>query len=58
MFIAYLPQSHILGMIAELSCLFVGAQIGYARPYTLFDDSLGLSEGSTGDFHALKPTSK
>lgn len=57
-YIAYLPQAHILELIAEIACMYMGARIGFSSNKTIFDGSSGLADKCLGDIRTLKPTSK
>lgn len=53
---AYLPQAHILELLAELACFVTGARIGFSSPTTLTDHSTRIKKGTKGDVSVLKPT--
>lgn len=55
-FIAYLPLAHVMEIMAELCCVFVGVPVGYSSPLTLLDTSGRVAPGSVGDCTELRPT--
>ncbi|KAH9911324.1 long-chain-fatty-acid-CoA-ligase [Epithele typhae] len=52
-YLAYLPLSHILEFVVELTLFFVGMTFGYGRVKTLTDASV---RKCVGDIRALKPS--
>ncbi|KAH9398806.1 Long-chain-fatty-acid--CoA ligase 4 [Tyrophagus putrescentiae] len=55
-YIAYLPQAHILELSIEMFLFIGGVKIGYATPFTLNESAPGLLEGQVCDLQLLKPT--
>lgn len=53
---AYLPTAHIFELCLELFTLSLGAHIGYGSPFTAFQSSTGLMDGTRGDAESLDPT--
>eukprot|EP01094_Clydonella_sp_ATCC50884_P021855 TRINITY_DN489_c0_g1_i1.p1 TRINITY_DN489_c0_g1~~TRINITY_DN489_c0_g1_i1.p1 ORF type:complete len:749 (+),score=335.08 TRINITY_DN489_c0_g1_i1:309-2249(+) len=53
-YVAYLPLAHVLELAAEMTCLSVGANIGYAGVRTLVDKPGTVKP--CGDLSALSPT--
>ncbi|GBE86847.1 Long-chain-fatty-acid--CoA ligase 2 [Sparassis crispa] len=52
-YLAYLPLSHVLEYVVELSLFFVGMTFGYARVKTLMDTSV---RHCLGDIRAFRPS--
>lgn len=52
-FLAYLPQAHILEFVVENLCILWGACLGYGSPRTLTDISVRNCKGDIGE---LRPT--
>jgi len=55
-FIAFLPLAHVLELLAESSCIFMGIRIGYSSSLTLTTKSSKVKTGCKGDSNILKPT--
>ena len=55
-FIAFLPLAHVLELLAESSCIFMGIRIGYSSSLTLTTKSSKVKTGCKGDSNVLKPT--
>lgn len=55
-YVAYLPQAHIFESTCEFLALALGAQIGFAHPFTLTDSAPGLASGTKSDLRLLQPT--
>merc|ERR1719282_1613761 len=55
-FIAFLPLAHVLELLAESSCIFMGIMIGYSSSLTLTTKSSKVKIGCKGDSNVLKPT--
>ena len=55
-FIAFLPLAHVLELLAESSCIFMGIRIGYSSSLTLTTKSSKVKNGCKGDSNVLKPT--
>lgn len=57
-YIAYLPLSHILELVAELTILFSGGRVGYSTPQTMRAECCKGPNGEEkrGDIVVLKPT--
>merc|ERR1719237_888133 len=55
-FIAFLPLAHVLELLAESSCVFMGIRIGYSSALTLTTKSTKVKTGCKGDSNVLKPT--
>ncbi|KII62437.1 Long chain acyl-CoA synthetase 8 [Thelohanellus kitauei] len=55
-YLAYLPQAHILELIAESVMSLHGGSLGFGHPFTLFDNSPMIIPGTHGDAVALRPT--
>lgn len=55
-YIAYLPQAHILELSIEMFLFIGGVKIGYASPFTLNESAPGLLPGQICDLQLLKPT--
>ena len=56
-FMAYLPQSHVMEFMAENWCLLLyGIPVGYSSPLTMTDKSPKIKQGHQGDMSVLKPT--
>nr|UEK51444.1 ACSLC-C-like protein [Parasacculina yatsui] len=56
LYIAYLPLAHVMEIMAELCCVFVGVPVGYSSPLTLLDTSGRVDSASVGDCTQLRPT--
>ena len=55
-YIAFLPLAHVLELLAESSCVFMGIRIGYSSSLTLTTKSSKVKTGCKGDSTVLKPT--
>lgn len=55
-YVAYLPQVHVLEATMELVTFLGGARIGFASPLTLNESAPGLASGVVCDLKLLKPT--
>jgi long-chain acyl-CoA synthetase len=55
-FVAYLPQSHVLEASIEMYAFLGGCRIGFATPFTLNESAPGLADGQICDIKLLKPT--
>jgi len=55
-YIAFLPLAHVLELLAESSCIFMGIRIGYSSSLTLTTKSSKVKTGCKGDSNILKPT--
>merc|ERR1719150_1317987 len=55
-YIAFLPLAHVLELLAESSCIFMGIRIGYSSSLTLTTKSSKVKTGCKGDSTVLKPT--
>lgn len=55
-YVAYLPQAHVLEASIELIAFVGGARIGFATPFTLNESAPGLADGVKCDLKLLKPT--
>lgn len=55
-YIAYLPQAHILELSIEMFLFIGGVKIGYASPFTLNESAPGLLPGQICDLQLLRPT--
>merc|ERR1712024_234640 len=55
-YIAFLPLAHVLELLAESSCIFMGIRIGYSSSLTLTTKSSKVKIGCKGDSNVLKPT--
>merc|ERR1719211_404548 len=55
-YIAFLPLAHVLELLAESSCIFMGIRIGYSSSLTLTTKSSKVKNGCKGDSNVLKPT--
>jgi len=55
-YIAFLPLAHVLELLAESSCVFMGIRIGYSSSLTLTTKSSKVKRGCKGDSNILKPT--
>jgi len=55
-YIAFLPLAHVLELLAESSCVFMGIRIGYSSSLTLTTKSSKVKTGCKGDSNILKPT--
>lgn len=55
-YVAYLPQAHVLEASLELIALLGGCRLGFATPFTLYESAPGLAEGEICDLKLLKPT--
>ncbi len=52
-YLAYLPLSHVLELVVELTLFYCGVSMGYGRPRTLTDQNM---RACRGDLHELRPT--
>ena len=52
-FLAYLPLAHILELVIETNCIYLGIKMGYGSPRTLTDQ---CTVNCSGDMKTLKPT--
>lgn len=55
-YLAYLPLSHVLELVAETVMICAGMRIGYGSTLTLTDTSNKIKKGTKGDASVLKPT--
>jgi len=55
-YLAYLPLSHVLELVAEISCLYLGLAIGYGSMSTLTTGRDGLASKCKGDIQILEPS--
>jgi long-chain acyl-CoA synthetase len=55
-YVAYLPQAHILEASIELIAFLGGCRIGFATPFTLNESAPGLADKEICDLKLLKPT--
>ena len=55
-YVAYLPQAHVLEASIELIAFVGGARLGFANPQTLNESAPGLADGVVCDLKLLKPT--
>jgi long-chain acyl-CoA synthetase len=52
-YLAFLPLSHVLELVVELTLLHCGVALGYGRVRTLSDQNM---RNSKGDLRELRPT--
>lgn len=55
-YIAYLPQAHVLELSIEMFLFMGGVRIGFATPFTLNESAPGLVAGCPCDLQLLRPT--
>jgi len=55
-YVAYLPQAHVLEASIEAIAFLGGCRIGFATPFTLNESAPGLADGEICDLKLLKPT--